>query len=308
MSLIEKVINDFPNGIIDTIEDHDIPDGAASASLNWVTKGDRIEVRRGSSVVGSVATTLGPELVTNGGFVGNANGWTLGSGWSYGSNNIGYAYGGITGQAAYQAISFVVGTVYRFTATIGGTIGSVMVDLGSSPLSFYSFGGPSVNAGAGTYSWEFTAVAGLAGIGFAPVSSSFNGTITNVSLKAVSLATGSITGLHTAYRADGTPVVFRKNGQKLEYFIVGTSSDWTETGTNMFAAAAISDVASFANYSPPAGNMLFVSSPNSSIYKILVANPGDFTDLANSTQNFSGKFRMKIGQGVALLDLRFSGV
>lgn len=31
---------------------------------------------------------LGPQLVTNGGFNGSAAGWTLGSGWSYGDNNV----------------------------------------------------------------------------------------------------------------------------------------------------------------------------------------------------------------------------
>lgn len=33
---------------------------------------------------------LGPELVTNGGFSGSADGWTLGDGWSYGDNDVGY--------------------------------------------------------------------------------------------------------------------------------------------------------------------------------------------------------------------------
>lgn len=34
------------------------------------------------------ATISATELVTNGGFTGNATGWTLGTGWSYGTNNI----------------------------------------------------------------------------------------------------------------------------------------------------------------------------------------------------------------------------
>lgn len=31
---------------------------------------------------------LGPELLTNGGFTGNADGWTLGTGWAYNDNNV----------------------------------------------------------------------------------------------------------------------------------------------------------------------------------------------------------------------------
>ena len=165
MPIQELDINNFPNGIIDTIESKDIPEGAASKSLNWMTLGDRIELRRGQYVKGTEST-----------------------------------------------------------------------------------------------------------------------------------AAGSITGLHTAYRADGIAVVFRKNGRKLEYWVSGTSIDWIETGTNMFPAAASSDQATFATYTSLAGNQMFVSSPNSGLYKIMVANPASFTDVSDSTQNYSGKFRMKISQ------------
>lgn len=36
----------------------------------------------------SSAATLGPELITNGTFTGNADGWTLGQNWAYGTNNV----------------------------------------------------------------------------------------------------------------------------------------------------------------------------------------------------------------------------
>lgn len=52
----EHTIRNFKHGIIDTIEDYSIPDGAASASLNWITKGDRIELRRGSLLLGSASS------------------------------------------------------------------------------------------------------------------------------------------------------------------------------------------------------------------------------------------------------------
>jgi len=52
----ERIIRNFKHGIIDAIEDISIPDGAASASLNWLTMGDKIEVRRGMRRLGSVSS------------------------------------------------------------------------------------------------------------------------------------------------------------------------------------------------------------------------------------------------------------
>ena len=166
--IIEKVIDDFQYGVIDTIESKDVPDGASSASMNWQTFGDRIELRRGSVAIGTEST---------------------------------------------------------------------------SP--------------------------------------------------------GAILGLRTAYRPDGTPVVFRKNGQKCEYFIVGSSTDWAECGTNMFGAAAVNDDACFEPYNSLSGNQMFISSPNSGLFKIMVATPNAFVNLSGSN-NFYGLLRMKISQGAMI--------
>src|SRR4051812_18301069 len=43
--------------------------------------------------------------------------------------------------------------------------------------------------------------------------------------------TGSIDGLHTAFKADGTQILFRKRGRKLEYYDT-TTEDWVETETD----------------------------------------------------------------------------
>jgi hypothetical protein len=45
-------IKNFTKGLITAFEDHSIPDGSASNSQNWLTKGDRIELRKGSKVLG----------------------------------------------------------------------------------------------------------------------------------------------------------------------------------------------------------------------------------------------------------------
>lgn len=53
MSFINHVEKTFTHGIVDQIEDSAIPDGAASASKNWLTKGDSIELRRGYAIKGT---------------------------------------------------------------------------------------------------------------------------------------------------------------------------------------------------------------------------------------------------------------
>lgn len=104
--------------------------------------------------------------------------------------------------------------------------------------------------------------------------------------------TGKIDGLHTAFKADGTQVLFRKRGRKLEYYNTATT-DWSETGTDIFPATAETDEASFANYASLAGNQMFVCSPNAGPFKIMVANPGSHTDLTDNSKNFQGFIKIK---------------
>lgn len=103
--------------------------------------------------------------------------------------------------------------------------------------------------------------------------------------------TGKIDGLHTAFKADGTQILFRKRGRKLEYYDI-TTSDWVETGANIFPAAAVDDEASFGNYASLAGNQMFICSPNAGPFKIMVANPGSYTDLTHAN-NFQGYIKIK---------------
>jgi Ubiquitin-activating enzyme E1 FCCH domain len=103
---------------------------------------------------------------------------------------------------------------------------------------------------------------------------------------------GSIDGLHVAFKADGTQILYRKRGRKLEYYDTSTS-DWVEVGTNLFPVGATTDEVSFANYASLAGNQLFICSPNSGPYKIMTANPGSYTDLTDSAKNFQGYIKVK---------------
>lgn len=154
-------VKSFPYGTIDTVEDQAIPQGAASASQNWLSLGDRIELRRGFALLGTE------------------------------------------------------------------------------------------NAG-----------------------------------------TGEIDNIGVAEKVDGTQILYRKNGRKLEYYNTATS-DWVEVGTNIFPVAAENDYASFANYASLAGNQFFICSPNAGPFKIMTANPGSYTDLTNASKNFQGYIKIK---------------
>lgn len=59
MSIRSIVTKIFKYGVIDTIEDRKIPRGAASRSLNWLTMGDSIELRRGFSFLGDASLQSG---------------------------------------------------------------------------------------------------------------------------------------------------------------------------------------------------------------------------------------------------------
>ena len=104
--------------------------------------------------------------------------------------------------------------------------------------------------------------------------------------------TGSIDGLHVTFKSNGTQILFRKRGRKLEYYDTVTS-DWIEVGTDLFPTAATTDEMSAANYASLAGNQMFVCTPNSGPYKIMSANPGSYTDLTDSTKNYQGYIKIK---------------
>ncbi len=50
-------ITTFPYGVIDSIEPQSIPRGASSRSLNWITEGTKVSLRRGYALLGTTANT-----------------------------------------------------------------------------------------------------------------------------------------------------------------------------------------------------------------------------------------------------------
>lgn len=158
------VIQNFSKGIINSLEPRSIPDGSSSAAHDWITKGDKIELRRGSQVIGT---------------------------------------------------------------TVAGS--------------------------------------------------------------------GRVMGIFTARKADGTEILYRARGAKVEYYNTATS-DWTEVGTDILTAAAVDDDISFAQYDSPAGAQLWFSSANSSLFKIMLANPGSYTDMYDASKNFKGHIKIKFNR------------
>jgi len=104
---------------------------------------------------------------------------------------------------------------------------------------------------------------------------------------------GRISGLHAAQQFDGTQVLVRSRGRKIEYYDE-TTEDWIEIGTDTLPAAADGEDVAFGNYYSLAGAQLWFSSPNSGLYKILTANMGSVLDCYSAAVNFKGYIR--IGQ------------
>lgn len=97
-------------------------------------------------------------------------------------------------------------------------------------------------------------------------------------------AAGKVWEEHTATTPAGVAVRFRKiwtgSTGKVQYL---SGSTWTDTITGLS-----SEYATFSNYSSLAGNFVYVCSPTDGLFKIVVANPGNYADVYLSTKNFKG--------------------
>lgn len=119
---------------------------------------------------------LGPQQITNGGFIGNANGWQLGSLWAYGSNNIIHSFG--SAQPTAQAGTLVEGATYVVSADIGGSTGTIDLKLDAGTTHTYVGGAGAVQF---TGTWNN---ANNYAIVLTP-STDFDGSVTNVSVRQI---------------------------------------------------------------------------------------------------------------------------
>jgi len=113
----------------------------------------------------------GTELITNGGFAGNANGWNLGVGWSYNDNKIIHSSGI---NSVTQEILGLEQAIYGVFISVGGSTGTVTISLGND----------TYEAAAGDeYGWPYGFKNGSSNILTITPSNNFDGTIDNVSVK-----------------------------------------------------------------------------------------------------------------------------
>jgi len=103
---------------------------------------------------------------------------------------------------------------------------------------------------------------------------------------------GKITGMGVARKIDGTDIMFKTRARKIEYYDEATS-DWIENGSDVLPLAASGEDISVEPYSGMAGYAVYLSSPNSSIYKIMIYNPGDLIDFVST--DFRGKIKIRNG-------------
>jgi len=102
---------------------------------------------------------------------------------------------------------------------------------------------------------------------------------------------GKVTGLHTTRTVNNVEITYRTRGKKIEYYDT-TTEDWIEVGTNQLGDDADGEDVSFTDYTTNHGYQMWLCSPNSSLYKIMTANPGSITDMYNSTKNYKGKIQI----------------
>lgn len=102
---------------------------------------------------------------------------------------------------------------------------------------------------------------------------------------------GNISGLAVGQRFDGIEVMIETFDRKVRYYDEDTA-DWVETTTaDILPTAASGEDMAISPYYSLAGAMFYLSSKNSSIYKVPIANPQSIVDLQSTDHR--GKISVK---------------
>lgn len=104
-------------------------------------------------------------------------------------------------------------------------------------------------------------------------------------------AGGKITGLGITYQANQTQIPFYTYARALAYYDPITAKDIAVINANQLPLAAKGEDVAIRAYNNIAGFFAYLSSPNSSAYKIPTANPTSVIDLAQTS--FKGLFSIK---------------
>jgi len=94
---------------------------------------------------------------------------------------------------------------------------------------------------------------------------------------------GEVSGLMSVRALDGTEHMYKKVGTVLQHKEVATDT-WNDVITGLVDG----EVMSWDTYRTPAGAFLWLSSPNTGLYRINAANPETFVDLYDVNKNFRG--------------------
>jgi hypothetical protein len=320
-----KETTNYTKGLITAFEDHSIPDGSASASTNWQTRGDRIELRKGYKVLGTEQTGTGSidglhvAQKADGTQVafrkrGRKLEYYLNDDFStldqeqtdWGENYWGDTTFERLAQSFQPTVTAQISKVKMVVWKMGSPVDSIKLELytnsGSAPGALVvaaqaTILGSTLDADEflGNYV-EFTFAEGttltanttywlvLTRTGAQSGSNYYGAGITTNS----SYTRGNASYYYSAaWHADATDALY------FQQYYYENRSDWVEVGTNLFPAAAETDEAAFANYASLAGNQMFISSPNSGMYKIMVANPGSYTTLTDTSKNYKGYIKIK---------------
>lgn len=103
---------------------------------------------------------------------------------------------------------------------------------------------------------------------------------------------GRISGMVTVVKKDGTNLLIRSRGRKIEYYDSATD-DHIEIGSNIIPSVADGDDVTFEPYQSLTGLYIYANSPKwTGPIKIDAYNPGSYCNLAHTT-NFGGFIRVK---------------
>lgn len=109
---------------------------------------------------------------------------------------------------------------------------------------------------------------------------------------------GRVSGISVGQLPDNTQTLFKTRGKKIEYYDTVTS-DWIEIGSDTLGSSVVTtddpygEDVTFSPYTNLAGAQIWACSPNSSLFKIMVANPATAKDMYDSSKNFKGYIRIK---------------
>lgn len=114
-------------------------------------------------------------------------------------------------------------------------------------------------------------------------------------IKGSRLATTSpVTGMHVGQTAGGVQVLFWTYIRKLLYFDEGAATpDHAEIGSDLIPAPASGEDISFSGYFPIAGAQVWMSSPNSGYFKIMVNGGKSSTVAPNAKDNYDSSKNFK---------------